>query len=166
MSLSYSELARRVAKWNADRDCNHYCPELEARMVFEEYLEVMKAGTVVDKLHEAADVLFVHLGSVHKAKVTTGVDLELFDKYCDGISALIEHADIHVHCFMQRYYNRAVLPKVAELNLEILDAVISANELKPTEKVNGKIVKGDKYVSPRAKIEELVKAWECEHGLS
>jgi len=39
---------------------------------------------------------------------------------------------------------------------DILLAVTACNNLKPTEKVNGKIVKGDRYISPEPMIEEIL----------
>ena len=39
---------------------------------------------------------------------------------------------------------------------DILLAVTSCNNLKPTEKVDGKIIKGDKYVSPEDMIEDIL----------
>ena len=40
---------------------------------------------------------------------------------------------------------------------DILLAVTSCNNLKPTEKVNGKIVKGDDYFSPEGMIEDILE---------
>ena len=38
-----------------------------------------------------------------------------------------------------------------------IDIVLRANEAKPKEKVNGKIVKGDKWVDPKEKLKELLQ---------
>ena len=39
---------------------------------------------------------------------------------------------------------------------DILLAVTTANNLKPEEKVNGKIIKGDKYIAPEPMIERIL----------
>ena len=39
---------------------------------------------------------------------------------------------------------------------DILLAITAANNLKPEEKVNGKIIKGDKYVAPEPMIESIL----------
>ncbi len=53
------------------------------------------------------------------------------------------------------------LAKLCDGDLEkiqdILLAVTACNNLKPTERVNGKIVKGDKYTSPEPMIEEILE---------
>ena len=40
---------------------------------------------------------------------------------------------------------------------DIMLAVTSANDLKPEKKVNGKIIKGDKYVAPEPMIKEILE---------
>jgi len=39
---------------------------------------------------------------------------------------------------------------------DIMLAITSANNLKPTEKVDGKIIKGDKYIAPEPMIEDIL----------
>ena len=42
---------------------------------------------------------------------------------------------------------------------DILLAVTACNNLKPTARKNGKIIKGDKYMSPEPMIEEILAGW-------
>lgn len=158
-------LIERVADWNRKRECTNYDCELEMRMLLEEMLEVLKADNVVDKLHESADVLFVFFGTCFKADVSGKILSAEFIVFADALENLFGLLAAHTDSFVRQVYGVSELPNFEELQMKVLDAVITANELKPTEKVNGKIVKGDKYVSPRAKIAELVKAWERENEL-
>jgi hypothetical protein len=167
--LNFDELLRRISAWNHDRDCNEFDPVLESRMLIEEYHEVLTAPTCADILQEYADMLFVFQGTKYKLYQSDYYPnlLEEFHLIINAADGYIRHA---MHIIDERfleYYGLEELPEdINELHLASLDAVITANELKPTERVNGKIVKGDKYVSPRAKIEELVEAWERKHGLN
>lgn len=146
----------RVAKWNFDRNNTSFDLELEVDMLAEEAQE-FKDGLVdyfnsiktIDKLAVLnakvelvdawADFVFVAEGTKFKS---LGRMMDL-----NGIDATGDYM-----------YN--ILVKDLQIKPSILalalDAVVSANEAKGTEKVNGKIQKGAEWVDPKFTIAELL----------
>lgn len=174
-----NNIVDRIVKWNEDRDNMAFNLNHELRMLLEEAAEIQKATTVVDKIHELADFTFVYFGSFGKIQAASeeeGADINFLGnasryllRLVDGIGSLasLEIASIYRAKVGEDALNKALTHNsFSELLDRVMDAVVTANEAKPTTKVDGKIIKGDDYVSPTEKIAALVAEWEVEHGLT
>ena len=60
------ELIQRTAAWNAARYDRVFDLELTKKLLLEEYVEVLEAGNLADKVHELCDVSFVAAGTLWK----------------------------------------------------------------------------------------------------
>lgn len=69
-----------IAKWNAARYEREYDNELTIKLLREEYYEWLEAESLVDKVHELCDVIYVALGAIWKLDVEMDSDTvnELF----------------------------------------------------------------------------------------
>jgi len=142
----------KVAKWNFDRNNTSFDVELETNMLAEEAQE-FKDGLVdyfnaikginqeaildakVELVDAWADFNFVFQGTKFKA-LGTMIDFSGVEETEQYMYTLLNQ-DLQI--------NGAVLERA-------LDAVIVANEAKGTQKVNGKIQKGDDWVDPKSQI--------------
>lgn len=152
-------ITERIIKWNKARNGLAFDPNLEMRMLSEEANEFYHAETFAHKLQEYADFLFVWEGTKakyysqkHKGMVNMLSGYEGFYKlrmWKFSIQSEMEKLlfDKLTHTERFIYTNMA------------LDAVITANEAKTSEKdENGKVIKGDNYVSPLSVIEAYLAA--------
>jgi hypothetical protein len=148
----------QIAQWNYERNNTNFDPELELRMLAEEaqefrdgmvmYFETLKdptlpvADTIVEMVDAWADYQFVMGGSVFKYL---------------GSDRLFNWDSIRV----QEKYMYHILTddlKIEPYTLRLcLQAVIDANKAKGTEKVNGKIQKGESWRDPKEAIFEILK---------
>jgi hypothetical protein len=157
----------RIIKWNRERNLlDNFNPNLEAKMLSEEAREFFFASEVEHMLQEAADFIFVKTGTVAKyfAQESEGVQKLLTDY--DHFKQLSDWMESMIDCMVE-----ILESKYVECNLPIhfvtsdlsfaLRFVCEANEAKGKEKVDGKVVKGDTYVSP---IKRIKKYLEDEYG--
>lgn len=126
----------RTRLWNILRDNTTYNAELEKAMFAKEINELFEAireRDLVEILDALADMRFVMWGAEFKGNIVDEVvdfDMAWYDSY-HLVDDLIE------------------VKNFDELFEEIYDNVITANELKPTEKnEQGKIIKGPNFVAP------------------
>lgn len=141
----------KVAKWNFDRNNTNFDMELEINMLAEEaqefkegvvdYLNAIKGidkeailNAKVEMVDAYADFAFVYQGTLFKA-LGTMVDLSGVLVTLDYMEAMLKDANIS--------------PMVMD---SAFDAVVAANEAKGTQKIDGKIQKGDDWVDPKARI--------------
>jgi len=145
----------RVAKWNFDRNNTSFDMELELNMLAEEAQE-FKDGMIdyfnaikgidqeaildakVELVDAYADSLFVFRGTQFKV-LGTMIDF----------SGVQETLDYMVHILKSINISDMVLDEAYNL-------VVEANEAKGTQKVNGKIQKGEDWFDPKHAIRKLL----------
>jgi hypothetical protein len=148
------EQKNRIIKWNIDRGCTAFDPKFELNLLVEEIKEFYKAETLAHKLQEYADVLFVWEGT--KVKYYTNDVYHIMDSFLRGYDNWTKMQDWYyeIQHSMFLAFNRGNLQEYIDVALE---AVITANEAKSSVKdVNGKVIKGDAYVSPLSVIEQYI----------
>ena len=143
-----------IAKWNFDRDNNSFYRDLEENMLQEEAAEFKEALAAYWNAGSELD--------------TQSAIVDLVDAYCDFIFVLygteykMLGADLAID--LSRYHNQAnyMLKVLNSLNVshttlnKSLELVVKANCSKGTEKVDGKIQKGDAWRDPKEDIFELM----------
>lgn len=150
-------LQSRIIKWNKDHNKLNYNLELETRMLSEEANEFFIAETYPEKLQEAADFMFVFIGTQAKFFATKrmmelSVNWDEFLKLRTWANLVL---DKMFEVLADEAHTNGLSGKETEMLLMALEHVTKANELKgvpATYITDGKIEKGDAYVSPLPKI--------------
>lgn len=144
-----SEQKEAIVKWNRDRGNTHFNLRLEKDMLNEELKEftdgLFDGEDVVEMMDAYCDTLFVLYGSIYKSNQTLGFEHAEIKYYIDAAK------------WMKKMLNRYIPNCNNNIISECMDAVIEANEAKPKDKVNGKVIKGDKWVDPKHKIKEILE---------
>lgn len=145
----------RIIKWNKDRNGLRWDASLEVRLITEEIAELQEALVEGDPAHilqEAADVGFVIFGTQakYRNKICPSIAaLMLKQREWENIGQLIDDAEellAEIPEDLKEYAGRA------------LEIVVSCNEAKGTTKdSSGKVVKGEDYVPPLERINEMLK---------
>jgi hypothetical protein len=144
----------RIAKWNYNRNNTHFNKDLELTMLAEEAQEFKDGMTMyfestnelealealVEMIDAWADYQFVAQGTFYKYLGSTA----RFD-----FDAIRTQEKYMFHTLLRLEIDETLLN-------EALDYVIIANEAKGTEKVDGKIQKGDTWVDPKFSIQQLL----------
>lgn len=152
-----------IITWNLKRNGLKFDPALEAKMLSEEANEFYTAPSLVERVREYCDFLFVLAGTKAKFYAKTYTDNreivysnEHFQKFMDWAEmAKSEMQDSIVEAISWDNYHPIIK--------ESLAAVISANNAKGTEKdSDGKVIKGPNYVSPYEAIAEILRRYNVE----
>lgn len=150
-----------VIKWNLERNQLTYNPDLEMKMLSEEASEFFQAATLPERLQECADFIFVLQGTQAKffsKHHEAGIQTEAWNVF----QAIKEWAS-DVYYTMLGTIEGDLKREGIKLDDEVvvkraLAEVIEANLKKGSVKrADGKVVKGDDYVSPLKAINELVQ---------
>lgn len=146
-------LGNRIIAWNRKRNGLRFDPNLEIRMLSEEFNEFFMAETTAHRIQEFSDIQFVFIGTCAKyyAQMYANLSNAWFDQWED----LLE--------WFEKAYGFAfnlVSEELEDYGLDVnyldtaLEYVVEANEAKGTEPgPDGKVPKGPNYVSPLARIE-------------
>ena len=146
----------QVAKWNYDRGNTNFDKELETRMLAEEAQEFKdgmtmwftaisdsgKLDALVELIDAWADYQFVMQGTIYKYLGS----LIPFD---------FDLIRTQEHYMYDTLTTTLKLPK--DMLEEALGAVITANNAKGTEKIDGKIQKGSDWKDPKESIRNLLE---------
>lgn len=152
-------LHTRIIAWNRVRNGLEFDPNLEIRMLSEEFNEFFMAETFAQRLQEFADIMFVWIGTNAKYYAQRKdrfnlTDKEHWDEFIDWFEGGFTFCSELIHSEMEEN-------DIPESYLDkVLLYVVEANEAKGIEKVNGKVVKGPDYVSPLDRIEMDLERWE------
>ena len=143
----------RIIDWNYERNELVLDSNLEINMLAEEAKEYFDAKTFVDRVDAVCDIIFVGVGTL--AKTANAYHLsakELFapiDFILTDFVGRVEAEGLNSDVFMQMLG-------------ESLDAVISANEEKGTEKTpDGKIKKPEGFVPPEDRITDIIEKYKA-----
>lgn len=157
----------RVARWNLLRgflDERVYGPIPDGLWIQEElieFYEALKKGDTAHALQEFCDVLFVYLGGMAKLNAYGGVADDTLNFSSRSTPSLLQ-----AYALLQDAYgwliNEECDGSFFDLVFSAFGLVCTANESKPTAKANGKVVKGDNYVSPLAAIAKLELDYSCK----
>ncbi len=151
-------IVNQIVRWNRERNGLAFNVDTEVKMLTEESNEFFMAETKEDRLREAADFMFVWIGTVAKCLGGRCKDWQslmprkgFFDYIKDWVDA---ETEVMAEVLEEdgTYY---LLPRVLEI-------VTKANLAKPkTKNVDGKVIKGDDYIDPIEEIKQIIK----EEGL-
>ena len=157
MNLLNSSVVRRITEWNKKRNGLELSLSLESKMLSEEAKEFFLAESIPHKLQEAADFLFVAVGTRAKYNCLSHKTLfNLTSSFDDWkkISGWIGYMQAEILESLSGVLGDKTLPLLSSA----LEIVITCNEAKGVEKdANGKVVKGEDYVSPLERIESMCK---------
>lgn len=151
-------IINQIVRWNRERNGLALHIDTEVKMLTEEANEFFMAETKEDRLREAADFMFVWIGTLAKClggRCKGELDFMSRKGFFDCIK---EWADAETEVMIK------VLEEDGTYYLwpRVLEIVTKANLAKPkTKNVDGKVIKGDDYVDPIEEIKELLK----EEGL-
>jgi hypothetical protein len=141
---------KQTIQWNIDRANTISSLELELKMFHEETREFWEATTLTDRVDAYCDSQFVAVGS--DFKIGTNQNETLNTMILDNLNGML--------CYMMLNDFKPTDEASETAVFNLLDAcyqeVLIANQLKPTERVNGKIIKGDKWYDPKYRIQALV----------
>lgn len=182
------KFCNRVAQWNADRYEREYNHELAMALLNEEYQELKEATEPVDMLDALCDLVYVAAGVLWKCNIPVEEfhhDEEQAVKFVQGlvgthmqpcffIGAVIDSCELAnempvalaMHSII--LLARAQMPLPPNAQIEALNIVADANDLKPVVKtasaVKAAVDKGPAFVSPEAKLQELLDKKGINHG--
>jgi len=150
------EQVNRIVDWNKARNGLALNSDLEVDMLREEAKEYFDAATFVDRVDAVCDLIFVGVGTLAKTA----------NAYHLVAKGLFGPIDFVITDFVGRVEAEGImLDNLVPMLVECLDAVISANEEKGTEKdENGKIIKPDGFVPPEERIAEIVAQYRAPDG--
>lgn len=156
---------KATQKWNKDRGYTKFSIKLETDLLNEEKVEFYEAyhelldvnpevgsdkfvALVADMIDAICDVRFVAVGTEFKASLAM---LEASDYV--KLIALQSHVEKNLAI------QEALLNEYVQVNLvDAYELVLQANLAKPAKTdANGKGIKGDDWIDPKIKIQELVK---------
>jgi hypothetical protein len=155
-----TDLFERILTWNRDRNGLSFDPRLEIKMLSEESSEVMMASPddIPHVLQEVADFVFVAIGTYGKYFNQVHTSSGVFDAKVKEWAELCEWADKAWDIMWSRVTRLLQNDGItnSEDRYDVLTAalqcVTSANERKPNQKKDGKVVKGDSHSDPRGGI--------------
>ena len=164
---------QRIIDWNKKRNGLEFDIALEQSMLTEEAREFFMANTLAERLQEYSDFVFVSVGTRAKFfSYSSDISIERFvhlkgmmdimfswmDDFCAEAIALITQEIISIAKANDTHrYGREGIALAQGLYDGALEAVVTANEVKGSEKnENGKIVKGDNYVTPQVAIDQML----------
>lgn len=161
-------LEQRVYEWNRNRGNLEFKFSREIAMLTEEAREFFNSTTLVNRLREWADILFVWCGTkakyfAHTENANGRKFLEDYKQYKNlrlWVSDLLEETGDIVRNELKsltgsRYDADNLINSILAGAFE---AVIYANENKGTERdANGKIQKGPNYIAPDKVIKDLIE---------
>ncbi len=157
---------QRIIDWNKERNALEFNISLEIKMLHEECREFYMANSVVERLQEFSDFLFVWTGTTAKYGAMQLDDVHTFKQFNEMMAELRTWVDEQVNQ-MSSILNKELQSmeldeqQFSEVVNGAMEAVIEANENKGTEKDdNGKVKKGSNYVHPKEKIESILKKME------
>jgi len=146
----------KVAQWNITRDNNNFNKELELRLLSEE-------------AQEFKDALILYVQSANKTAKTLAL-VDMVDAMCDFEFVLNGTKFKYLGSDKKFDFNTQDTILEYMVNTLVIDldvpygilteskrAVIKANEAKGTEKVDGKVQKGDLWVDPKDTIKTLLE---------
>ena len=156
-------IEERILRWNKERGFldGNFDPNLELKMLSEELHEFMVAEEYAHMLQEAADFIFVAFGTAAKHNAVIFKSAAQFDLHMEGYSKLADWIKESTKTMHERLteaapegYHNLWSDHLSKAFLFVTEA----NEAKPTTKdEDGKVIKGDDYVSPLARIREYLK---------
>ena len=144
----------RIMEWNRERNGLHFDPLLETRLLVEEANEFMTATTTADRLREAADFLFVAVGTQAKfiANKPTHPDhlINDYERYKQLVAWAESVKEYMVGILEDEHITESKI-------MQALGIVTAANELKGKElDAGGKVTKCGAYSDPIGMIRALV----------
>ena len=145
----------RITEWNRKRNGLKFDPILETRLLTEEAHEFMMAETTAERLREFADFLFVAAGSRAKFMAMQLQSADALVNVYTKWDVVVKWINSTIKAMQEILEEEE---GITEYTIdEALEIVIEANEAKPlTKDDHGKVIKGQDYVDPIAKIKELI----------
>ena len=156
-------LDQRIIDWNHERNGLKFNIDLEVKLLQEESSEFMTANTLVERVQEFSDFLFVYTGTVAKYSAVTFNKADSFQNLFQKMAEVQTWAEERMSMMSRMVVKELELLRADEDQINnilfgALKAVVEANEAKGTEKdENGKVVKGPDYVSPVTAIQTLIR---------
>ena len=169
-------LKERVYTWNRDRGLTKLDPSLEIKMLSEERNEFYMAYDPTHIVQEYCDFLFVYYGTEFKIGCTKYESMAMFkcwNSQCEDLFDFIyESKDTmqkRLGHIIENYIGYSGCDFVNNISLidkivnKALLYVIEANETKSAKKdSSGKVVKGNKYISPYERIKETLDFYKSK----
>ena len=138
------DIIKEIEEWNRVRNNTEFNIELERRMLdeeVEEFITGLNMGDIVEMVDAYCDTYFVYIGSVYKSMNTLNK----------------VHAELHYY-YEAIDWMRGLLTDIDDDVLDMaMEYVITANKAKPIHKKEGKVIKGDDWVDPKIKIQEILE---------
>jgi len=143
----------RIIDWNYGRNKLELDSNLEINMLAEEAKEYFDAKTFVDRVDAVCDLIFVGVGTLAKTS----------NAYHLSAKELFAPIDFILTDFVGRVEAEGISSEVfMGMLTESLDAVITANEEKGTDRdENGKVKKPEGFVPPEERIAEIVEKFKA-----
>ena len=184
--MNMIDICNRVAGWNALRYDRVYNHDLAIALLREEYRETVEAVETVDALDGLCDTIYVALGVLWKCNIPTEEwehDEKEAIKFVENfvgphiqpvflIGAVIDACECDNDFPVALAMHAIILLARAQLSLmklpldahvEALSIVCDANDLKSVIKtpahIKAAVDKGDKFVSPEAKLQALLEKY-------
>ena len=156
-------MKHEIVAWNLKRNGLAFDPILEAKMLSEEAYEFFAADDLVERIREFADFVFVLTGTKAKFFAKTYSDHREVAYSYEHFNVLLEWAAATKEEMQDILAEELGWEKYYAVVSKAIDAVISANNAKGTEKdSNGKVVKGPNYVSPSETIARILQEYAIE----
>jgi hypothetical protein len=170
-------LKERIYTWNRDRGLTKFNANLEIKLLSEECNEFYMACDPAHIVQEYCDFLFVSYGTEFKIGCITYDSMPKFEVWYSQCEDLFEFISViknemyrRVEGVIENYIGYSGYDFERDLTIpdEIINKallyVIEANEAKSAEKDHsGKIVKGDKYISPYDRIKDTLDFYESKY---
>jgi len=171
-------LKERIYTWNRDRGLTKLDPSLEIKMLSEERNEFYTAYDHTHIVQEYCDFLFVCYGTEFKIGCTKYESMAMFkcwNSQCEDLFEFIYYTKDKIYKRVDHiikdyigysgydfYKNLSLVDKIVN---KALLYVIEANEAKSAEKdSSGKVIKGDKYISPYDRIKETLDFYKSKQA--
>lgn len=155
----------RIIGWNRQRNGLALDMNLELMMLQEEAREFFTADSLVERLQEYSDFVFVYSGTCAKYYAAKCGTVEQFRQNYEAFAELQAWARDFLEYSSQMLGGELVTivkdeESISSIINRSIKAVVRANEAKGTEKdENGKVVKGPNYVHPRDQIQAILKEY-------
>jgi len=177
MTIHIEDLIQQVCVWNSRRYEQEYNHELTIQLLVEEHNETVDAAKAEDLVEIAdglADIFYVAVGALWKQGLTASDipnacrQIEREIKFLPPISIAIEWYKAKPRTAILTLVAVAALQDLIEFTqststaINIIKAVCDSNDTKDAVKtdpaVKANINKGRQFVSPKARIKELLDA--------
>lgn len=153
----------RIINWNKERGLLDKCDlNLELKMLQEELREFMLADEPAHSLQELCDFIFVLNGTIAKfysSPEDISKNINTFPNTHEKFLVLMAWAKDSLD-YMYTIFGKRIAPGIPQGSFkalkQALDIVIECNQAKPKVKKEGKIIKGELYVSPLERIRKEV----------